>query len=130
MQRIRIAALLVAGQVGILIALAVVELVSLDPDHPSVALTTAVFYLLFAVGLGFAAWGLAGLHSWSRGPVVLAQLIAMGVGWSFNGGSTVWVTAVLFVWAIAVLAIVFSPSTTTALYGHRGGDDGDDTTAT
>ncbi len=125
MQRIRIAAFLVAGQVGILIALAVVELVSLDPDHPSVALTTAVFYLLFAVGLGFAAWGLARLQSWSRGPVVLTQLIAMGVGWSFYGGSTVWVTAVLFVWAIAVLAIVFSPSTTTALYGRRGGDDED-----
>ncbi|MGI8993799.1 MAG: hypothetical protein ACR2FP_05800 [Nocardioidaceae bacterium] len=123
--RTNLAALLVAGQAVVVLGLAVAEVVSLDSRRPSVAVTTAVFYLLFASGLAFAARGLRRQRRWSRGPVVMAQLIALGVGWSFRGGSTVWVTAVLLVWAGAVLIIVLSPTTTTALYGERGtfGDD-------
>jgi len=94
---------------------------SLNAGRPSVALTTAAFYLIVGAGLGYASWGLDRHRSWSRGPVVLAQLISLGVGWSFRGGDTTWVTAALVVWALTVLVVVFSPSTTTALYGHRGG---------
>ena len=119
-RRIDLAALLVAGQAVVLLGLAVAEVVSLDSDRPSVAVTTAVFYLLFAAGVAFAARGLGRQRRWSRGPVVMTQLIALGVGWSFRGGGTAWVTVVLFVWAAAVLAIVLSPTATTALYGERG----------
>ncbi len=120
-QRIRAAALLVAGQALLLVILAVVELASLDSGRPSVAVTTAAFYLIFGAGLAYAAWGLDKHRSWSRGPVVLAALISLGVGWSFRGGDTTWVTVALTVWALGILVIVFSPSTTAALYGHRGG---------
>jgi len=120
-RRIRGAALLVAGEALLLVVLALVELVSLDTGRPSVAITTATFYLIVGGGLGYAAWGLGRHRSWSRGPVVLAQLISLGVGWSFRGGDTTWVTGALLVWALTVLVIVFSPSTTAALYGDRGG---------
>ncbi len=119
-RRIDLAALLVAAQAGVLLVLAVAEVISLDSRRPSVAVTTAIFYVLFAVGVAFAAGGLHRQRRWSRSLVVMTQLIALGVGWSFRGGGTVWVTAVLFVWAAAVLAIVLSPTTTSALYGERG----------
>jgi len=119
-RRIRGASLLVAGQALLLVILAVAELASLNSGRPSVAITTAAFYLIFGGGLAYAAWGLDRHRSWSRGPVVLAQLISLGVGWSFRGGDTTWVTAVLAGWAVTVLVIVFSPSTTAALFGHRG----------
>ncbi|MBA3233037.1 MAG: hypothetical protein H0T17_03665 [Propionibacteriales bacterium] len=122
-RRIQIAASLVALQALALVLLAAVELVNLNPERPSVAVTTAVFYALFAAGLLFAARGLLRQRSWSRSPVVLNQLITLGVGWSFRGGDTVWVTAVLFGWAAVVLVLVLHPATTTALYGHRGGRD-------
>ncbi len=120
-RRINLAALLVAGQALLLITLAVVELVSLNRDRPSVAVTTATFYLMFGAGLAYAAWGLARHRTWSRAPVVLAELISIGVGWSFRGGATTWVSVALITWALAVLVIVFSPSTTAALYGEPGG---------
>ncbi|MGH3448476.1 MAG: hypothetical protein ACRDQA_11250 [Nocardioidaceae bacterium] len=108
-------ALVVAG-------MAVAELVHVDADHPSVAITTAVFFMLYAVGLGFSASALLRLKSWSRGPVVLAQLIELGVAWSFKGNDTTWVSIVLAVPALVVLGVMFSPSTTKALYGERESD--------
>jgi len=120
-----------AGLVGLealgLLGLAVSELVNIDADRPSVGITTAVFFVLYAVGLGACVRGLLLARSWSRGPVVLAQLIELGVAWSFRGGSTTWVAILLAVPAVVVLAVVFSPSTTQALFGERASDaDGDD----
>ena len=100
--------------------LAVVELISIDPDRPSVALTSAAFYALASVGLGFSAYGLYRQQRWSRSPIVLAQLLALGVGWSFRGGTTTWVSLVLAVVAMTVLALVLNAQTTLALYGERG----------
>ena len=48
---------------------------------------------------------------------MLAQFIQLGVAYSFAGGGTTWVAVVLAAVAIAVLLVVFAPSTTAALYG-------------
>ncbi len=119
-RRISLAALLVAGQALLLVALAGIELASLNRERPSVALTTGAFYLLFGGALAVAARGLARHRTWSRAPVVLAELISVGVGWSFRGGATTWVCVALIAWALVVLVIVFPPSTTAALYGEPG----------
>jgi hypothetical protein len=96
---------------------AVLEAAHVDPGRPVVAVTTAIFFALFAVGLAVTARGLARLRSWTRGPVVLAELIQLGVAWSFRGPGTTWVTVALAVPAVVVLVIIFSRSTTAALYG-------------
>ena len=114
---IRLAAALVAVESIALFCFAIAELAAIDTDRLSLGITNAVFFSLYAAGLAFAAWGLVTLRRWCRGPIVLAQFIQLGVAYSFTGGSTTWVAIVLAVVAIAVLLVVFAPSTTAALYG-------------
>ena len=120
---IRLAAGLVALEAVGLIALAVAEIVNIDWDHPAAGVTQAVFFLLYAAGLALCARGLLRLSSWTRGPIVVAQLIELGVAWSFRGGETTWVTVLLAIPAVIVLAVMFAPATTVALYGRRFSDD-------
>lgn len=117
--RIKAAALGVALESAALLGFGVVELTTVDRDHPSVALTSGIFFVLYAVGLALSARGLFRLRSWSRGPVVLAQLIQLGVAWSFHGHDTNWVAVSLVVPAVAVLVVVLSAPTTDVLYGRK-----------
>lgn len=102
-----------------LLGFAAAEVLAIDGASLTPTLSNAVFFLLYAGGLGLSAWGLAGLRSWSRGPVVLAQLIQLGVAWSFYGNDTVGVAVVLAATAVAVLLVVISPSTSEQLFGVR-----------
>lgn len=119
LRRIRAAAVVVGLEAAAILALGIAELVRLDRDRLTVGLTTAAFFLLYAVGLAAAARAFARLRSWSRAPVVLAQFIQLGVAWNFYGGSTVWVTVLLAVTALAVLVVALAPATTDALYGKQ-----------
>lgn len=116
---IRAAALLVGLEALALLGFAIAELFAIDSDRLELGLTNAVFFTLYAVGLGFCAWGFATLRTWSRSLIVMAQVIQLGVAYSFAGGDTTWVAVVLAAVAIAVLLVVFAPSTTQALYGER-----------
>lgn len=77
--------------------------------------TTAVFLLLYGAALVFVARGLYRTSTWSRGPAVFAQLIQLGVAWSFWGGSTSAVAVVLAIAAAAVLVAVFQKESMEAL---------------
>ncbi len=102
-----------------LLGFAAAEVLANDGASLAATLSNAVFFLLYAAGLDLSAWGLARLRSWSRGPVVLAQLIQLGVAWSFYGNDTVGVAVVLAATAVAVLLVVLSPSTSEQLFGVR-----------
>jgi hypothetical protein len=123
LRRFRAACAVVGLEAAAALAFGIAELAQLDRARLTVGLTTAAFFFVYAVGLAAAARGLARLRGWSRAPVVLAQLIQLGVAWSFYGGSTDWVAVLLAVSAVAVLAVVLAPATTDALYGPRGADD-------
>jgi hypothetical protein len=84
------------------------------------AATTSVFFLVYGVGLVVFARLLGRRRTWTRAPLVLAQLIQLGVAWSFRGGSTTAAAVVLAVVAVAVLAGVFHPDSMAAL--DRGED--------
>ncbi len=110
------AALIVALEAMCLLVLAVVEVSKVDTGRVSVAVTTALFFCLYAGGLLAASVALWRLKRWSRGPIVLAQLIQLGVAWSFFGGDTTWVALVLAISACLCLGLALSPSTTHALF--------------
>ena len=114
------AAGVVVAEALVLVGLAVVELVELDSARLGLGVANAVFFAAYAAALGWCARGLVRLSLWSRGPIVLTQLIQLGVAWSFLGGATTAVAVALGVLAAVVLVLVLSPSTTSALYGDGG----------
>jgi hypothetical protein len=110
-----VAASLVAVEGLLLIGYAVLEVASVDGDRVAVAATTGLFFLVYGLGLLLCARALGRRHSWARSPVVLAQLIQLGVAWSFWGESTTAVAVGVAVVAVLVLVGVFHPASLQAL---------------
>jgi hypothetical protein len=110
-----VAAALAGIEALALLVAALLELVNVSGLRVTMGLTTALFFLGYGAALGLCAWGLTRLASWSRAPVVLAQLIQLGVAWSFRGGDTTLVAVGLAVVAIGVLVAIFHPASTAAL---------------
>jgi len=110
-----VAVALVALEAVALVVVGVSELGVLSSARATMGLTTALFFVVYAAGLGAGAWQLLRLRSWTRAPVVLAQLIQLGVAWSFRGGATTPVAVVLALVAALVLAGIFHPASIAAL---------------
>jgi hypothetical protein len=123
---LRAAALVCLGEAVALAVLAVVEIATLDTSRLVAGITTTVFFVLYGAGLAAASVGLARARSWSRAPLMLSQLIQLGLAWSFHGPGTDAVAALLAVAAGFVIVVLVLPSTTLALYGERsaGGSPG------
>lgn len=103
------AGLVLVEAIGLL-ALAVVELVSFDSDRVALGITTTVFFVLVAAGLAFCAWSVMRGRSWARAPIVLIQLLQLGVAWSFRSDPTTLVAVALALVAAAVLGGVLHPA--------------------
>jgi hypothetical protein len=88
------------------------ELLSLHASRLVLGLTTAAFYVAYGVALAACAVGLLRARRWSRAPLVLTQLIALGVASSFARGATLGVGLVLAAVALVVLVVLLLPSTT------------------
>ncbi len=105
-----------AGVEALLLALfGVAELFSLTGARVTMGVTTTLFFLGYGAGLAWCAWRLSLGESWARAPVVLAQLIQLGVAWSFRGEGTTGAAAALAVLAVIVLGGIFHPRSLTAL---------------
>jgi hypothetical protein len=113
------AAALVVVEAVLLVVYGVVLLSDIHAQRLAMGATTSVFFILYGVGLVGCAWALRGRRSWARAPVVLAQLIQLGVGWSLRGGSTTVASVALVVLAVLVLAGVFHPASLRALADDR-----------
>jgi hypothetical protein len=113
-----VAASLVAVEGILLLGYAVLELASISSDRAAVALTTALFFAAYGALLLAAAWSVTHGRSWARSPIVLAQLIQLGVAWSFRGGDTTVVAVAMAVVAVVVLVGVLAPSSIDALAQH------------
>lgn len=121
---LRVAALLVGLEVLALLAVGATVLGAGSRARLVMDVTTVAFFLIYAGGLLTCVWGLARMRRWARGPVVLAQLIQLGVAWDFRGGATQVfggsVSSTTVSWTLAgvavlVLALVLTPGATQAL---------------
>jgi hypothetical protein len=110
-----VAASLVTVEGLLLLVFAVLELASLDADRVAMGATTSIFFVLYGAGLLLCAWSLVHGSSWARSPVVLTQLIGLGVAWSFRGGETTVVAVAIAVVAVVVLVGLFHPASLAAL---------------
>ena len=79
-----VAASLVAVQGLVLVLLAVAEIADLSAERRALGLSTAGFFAAYGVLLvaaGLALWRLA---AWSRGPVLISELICLGLAWNLR----------------------------------------------
>jgi hypothetical protein len=119
-----VAVSVVALEALLLVLFGLAELRSLSATKATMGLTTSLFFAVYGVGLGWCAWQLRRLEHWPRAPIVLAQLIQLGVAWSFRSGSTGAVSAGLTVLAVVVLAGIFHPASLRALADQDGPAEG------
>lgn len=110
-----VAVSLAAIEAVVLLGYGVAELASVSGGRMAVALTTGVFFGGYGGFLGWCAYSLSRLRSWARSPVVLAQLIQLGVALSFWGGATKPVTIALAVVAVVTLVGILHPASVDAL---------------
>jgi hypothetical protein len=110
-----VATALVGVEAVLLVLVGLAELLALTGERMAMGLTTTLFFVVYGAGLGWCAWRLSRLASWARAPVVLAQLIQLGVAWSFRGGATTVAAVILAVIALVVVAGVMHPRSLAAL---------------
>jgi peptidoglycan/LPS O-acetylase OafA/YrhL len=85
--------------------LAVVQAVAFSSERSAMNWTTIAFFVLWGLMLGWCGLSLLRSRSWARSPIVMAQLIQLGVAWSFVKGHPAQWEAVL-AWLIAAVAVV------------------------
>lgn len=91
------------------------EVLHLDLGRAVMGATTALFFVAYGAGLLLCGWGLHAVRGWARGPVLLAQLIQLGLAWNFREGDTLPVAIGLAVVAAIVLVGVLHPHSIAAL---------------
>lgn len=109
-----LAAAIVSLEALTFVVLAVFELANLTSGRIGFGIGVTLFFVLFAVGLGWAALTIARGDSRARSPLVFAQLIALGLAWNFREDS-VTIAAAVAVPAAVVLACLLAPPVTRAL---------------
>jgi hypothetical protein len=110
-----LAALLAAVEGLVIAVLGLLELFSLTSGRVTMGLTTAGFFVAYGALLMYCGWQLSRLTPWARAPVLLAQLIQLGLAWGFRGGETVVVSVGLAVVAVVALIGLFHPASLGAL---------------
>lgn len=98
-----------------LVALALLELFSLSSSRLTMGLTTAAFFAAFGVLLIVCGWVVTRGQTWARGPILMAQLIGLGLAWNLRGGQTTLVAVAIVVVAAVVIAGLLHPASVEAL---------------
>ena len=104
------AAWLAGGQGLVLVGLGVLELASLSRERLSLGVGVAVFFLGLSALVLAAARALQQGAAWGRGPVLLVQLVQLGVAWTNRSELPPLVTGLLVVTAAAAVLGIVHPA--------------------
>ena len=110
-----VAASLTALEALALAVLGLLEVANLRAIRLTMGLTTSVFFLGAALALAWCAWSLWRVRRWARGPVVMAQLIVLGLAWNLRDESTRLLAIGLALVALLAVAGLLHPATTAEL---------------
>ena len=101
---------------GLLTAMyGVSEALHITSERLVMGATTSVFFVVYGGAMVLCAWGINRLSTWARGPVLLAQLIWLGLAWNFREGETWPIAVALAVPAVVVLIGMLHPRSVDAL---------------
>jgi len=87
----------------------------MEAGRAAMRATTAAFFVLLAGLLVACGWLVVHGHAWPRSPIVVAQVMFLGLAWSFRGGETTWVAIGLALVAVIVLVGLLHPASIDAL---------------
>lgn len=118
-----VAASLTAVEGLLMVGYGVLELASVSTERLAMGLTTAAFFAVYGGGLLVCAWAVARGHSWARSPIVLAQLIQLGIAWNFRGENTLGVAIALAVVGVVVIVGLLHPDSLDHLAEHEPDPD-------
>ena len=104
------------GLVGLFgIGFGIAEAFHTTSARATMGVSTSLFFAVFGAALVLCAWGLSRSSAWARGPVLIAQLLALGLAWNFKDGDTWPASIALAVPAVAVLVSMLRPASLAAL---------------
>jgi hypothetical protein len=110
-----VAASLAAVEGVFVLAYGVLLAADIHADRAAMGITSSLFFAVVGIALIACAWFLSRERSWARSPIVVAQLMFLGLAWSFLGGATTWVSVVMALAALVVLAGLLHPASIDAL---------------
>jgi hypothetical protein len=99
----------------LLLIFGITEAATIDSDRLTMGVTVSVFFVGYGGLLLVCSWGLYHVRVWARGPVLLAQLVQLGLAWNFKSGGTLLVAIALALAAVLVLAGLLHPHSIEAL---------------
>jgi hypothetical protein len=114
-----VAACLTAVEGLLVLGYAVAEAAHVNADRAAVGITTALFFVLLGGALMGSAWFVVRGRPWARSPIVVSQLMFLGLAWNFLGGVTTWLSVALAVVAVIVLFGMLHAASTDALTGRH-----------
>lgn len=115
---LRVAVWLLAGEallVTALVGFLVYEAFTVEVASLTDALAVAGFAALVAAALGGLAYGLAHRKPRARAPAIVLQLFGVVVAYFLTAAGLVWLTLPVAALALAVITLLLTPSTNTAL---------------
>ena len=115
---------LVVVEGALLLGYGVLEAVSIDSARAAMGVTTALFFLLLAAVLIACGWLVLHGRAGARSPIIVAQVMFLGLAWSFRGGGTTWVAIGLALVAVVVLVGLLHPASIDALTEADQSDGG------
>jgi hypothetical protein len=110
-----VAAGLVVVEGLLLLGYGVLEAAHIESARAAMGATTAAFFVLLAGFLIACGWLVVHGRAWPRSPIVVAQVMFLGLAWSFRGGETTWVAIGLAIVAAVVLVGLLHPASIDAL---------------
>src|SRR5262249_16731389 len=110
---------LVAVEGLLLLAYGVLEAANLHADRVAMGVTTSVFLAALGLLLVACAWVVVRGRAWARSPIIVAQVLFLGLAWNFLGGTTTCVSVALALVAVVVRGGLLPPASIDAL-SERG----------